>query len=117
MNSDRPSRAYSSIRSATSVWLPTSAVPAPPRSRPTPAHRLGGALGVAGEPAVQLAHPARALGLAVREPLLHLAYHRLVDAFDQPPGLPPGLVGGVPADDVQPGAGAPLASRLAGQAV
>src|SRR6266699_3000399 len=37
MNSDRPSRAYSSIRSATSTWLPTSAVPAPPRSRPTPA--------------------------------------------------------------------------------
>ena len=29
------------MRSATSEWLPTSAVPAPPRTSPTPAHRLG----------------------------------------------------------------------------
>jgi hypothetical protein len=40
MNSEMPSDAYSSIRSATWVWLPTSAVPAPPRTSPTPAHRL-----------------------------------------------------------------------------
>ena len=32
---------YSAIRSATSSWLPTSAVPAPPRTSPTPAHRFG----------------------------------------------------------------------------
>src|SRR5262245_52749270 len=35
MNSSIPSSAYSATRSATSVWLPTSAVPAPPRTSPT----------------------------------------------------------------------------------
>ena len=29
------------MRSATSSWLPTRAVPAPERTRPNPAHRLG----------------------------------------------------------------------------
>jgi len=32
-----PSAAYSLIRSATSSWLPTNAVPAPPRTSPIPA--------------------------------------------------------------------------------
>ena len=32
---------YSASLSATSSWLPTSAVPAPPRTRPTPDHRPG----------------------------------------------------------------------------
>jgi hypothetical protein len=41
MNSEMPSEAYSSIRSATCSWLPTRAVPAPPRSSPIPAHRFG----------------------------------------------------------------------------
>src|ERR1700742_728646 len=36
-----PRSAYSWMRSATCRGLPTSAVPAPPRTRPTPAHRLG----------------------------------------------------------------------------
>ena len=36
-----PRSAYSAIRSATSSWLPTRAVPAPPRTRPTPAQRFG----------------------------------------------------------------------------
>ena len=35
MNSEMPSDAYSSIRSATCSWLPTSAVPAPPRTSGT----------------------------------------------------------------------------------
>ena len=34
-------RRYSSMRSATVSGSPTSAVPAPPRTSPTPAHRLG----------------------------------------------------------------------------
>src|SRR5690606_5163806 len=40
-NSSMPTAWYSSIRSATSVWLPTNAVPAPPRTSPTPAHSPG----------------------------------------------------------------------------
>ncbi|CAM5328289.1 hypothetical protein SRIMM317S_01586 [Streptomyces rimosus subsp. rimosus] len=36
-----PRRWYWAIRSATSAWLPTRAVPAPPRTRPMPAQRLG----------------------------------------------------------------------------
>jgi hypothetical protein len=41
MNSSMPSAAYSSMRSATSSWLPTMAVPAPPRNSPMPAHSPG----------------------------------------------------------------------------
>lgn len=36
-----PSAAYSLIRAATVGPSPTSAVPAPPRTKPTPAHKLG----------------------------------------------------------------------------
>src|SRR5919205_1818146 len=41
MNSVIPSAWYSAMRCATSACDPTSAVPAPPRTRPTPAHRFG----------------------------------------------------------------------------
>ena len=67
--------------------------------------------------AVQVAHPALAFGLAAAQPLLHGADHRLVDALDQPVGLHPRLVRGVPGDDVQPDAVAQRAPGLAGQAV
>src|SRR3984957_19457990 len=74
-------------------------------------------LQVARRAAVQLAHPALPLGLTVRQPLLYLAYHRLVDALDQPAGLPPCLVRGVPGNDVQPDAVPQRAAGLPGQAV
>jgi hypothetical protein len=40
-NSSIPKSQYPAIRSATSSWLPTSAVPASPRTRPMPAHMFG----------------------------------------------------------------------------
>src|SRR5919108_2683740 len=41
MKWSKPTSWYSAMRSATSSWLPTRAVPAPLRTRPNPAHRLG----------------------------------------------------------------------------
>ena len=91
------------MRSATSAWLPTSAVPAPPRTRPIPAQRFGATVEAAAVAAlVQVAHAPLPLGLAPGQALLHGADRRVVDPLEQPVGDAPGLVGGVPGDDVQP---------------
>ena len=105
---------YSAIRSATSSWLPTSAVPAPPRTRPTPAHRFGRDLQAVGAPAVQRRHPPLALGL--RGPLDRLgARDRLrVEAVQQPVGLRPRLLGTVTGDHVEADAEAQLAAGRLG---
>ena len=77
-NSSIPSAWYSSIRSATSSWLPTSAVPAPPRTSPTPAQRPGETSSSVGAPAVQGEHAL--LALRARRAQLRLR------ALDRPPG-------------------------------
>src|SRR5580693_632997 len=92
MNSVMPSEAYSSIRPATFSWLPTRAVPAPPRTRPTLAHRLAGA-----------------------EDPLRLGDLGRVDVVEQPAGLGPGVLLGVPGDHVQPDAEAQRAALGRGQ--
>jgi hypothetical protein len=74
-------------------------------------------LQVVARTAVQFAHPAQALGLAVRQFPLHRADHRLVDALDQPVGLQPGLVRAVPGNHVQADAITQGAPGLASQAV
>ena len=83
-----PSSWYSSSRSATSLWLPTSAVPAPPRTRPTPDQRLGGSRGRAPRrsraPAVQVAHPLLADRLALTRASWALLDRRRVEAVEQP---------------------------------
>src|ERR1700744_6511520 len=96
MNSEMPMAAYSSMRSATSAWLPTSAVPAPPRTSPIPAHRFGATVRPRGAPP--------SLGLAPGQAFLHGADRGVVDPLEQPVGDAPGLIGGVPGDDVQPDA-------------
>ena len=56
MTWSKPISWYSDRRSATSSWLPTSAVPAPPRTRPKPAHRFGATTSFVAVAAVQGGH-------------------------------------------------------------
>lgn len=108
-----PRSAYSLMRSATSSWDPTRAVLAPPRARPTPAQRLGD-LQTVGAAAVEGEHPLLALGFAAMQSGLDLGDRLRRECVEQP-GLAPGVVGGVPADHMQPdpephGAACPAAS-------
>ncbi|GAB3933652.1 hypothetical protein GCM10027614_05060 [Micromonospora vulcania] len=64
---------------------------------------------------MQVEHPALPLGLAAAQAVLHRLDVRLGDAVEQAAGLCPGLLGGVPGDDVQPDAEAKLPPGLGGE--
>ena len=66
-------------------------------------------------PWLQLEHPALPLGLAAAQPCLDLLDRGRVDAGEQPVGLGPGLLGGVPGDGVHPDAEADLAALVGGE--
>ncbi len=87
--------------------------PAP--HQPDPGPQVGGHQQVRGVAAVQVEHPALALGLAAPQALLHAAYRLGVDALEQPPGHRPGLLRGVAGDDVQADAVLQGALALGGQ--
>ena len=65
--------------------------------------------------AVEVEHPALALGLAAAQPRLDLRDGLVVDAGEQPVGLGPGLLGGVAGDRVHPDAEPDLAALLLGE--
>ena len=100
-----PAAWYSLIRSATSSWLPTSAVPAPPRTRPMPAHRLGWISRPSRSPPPCRASirccPSDSLRAspACTDPTVSGS-----KPVEQPVRLRPRLLGGVAGDDVQPDA-------------
>ena len=105
MNVSMPSAAYSRIRAATVCGSPTSAVPAPCRTRPTPAHRFGAISSACRVRTWPLAISARltplTLRVEAREVGLGPRDGRVVQAIDQPLGLCPRLGIGRPHDDVQ----------------
>ena len=105
-----PSAMYSRIRAATVSGSPTSAVPAPPRTRPTPGPQVGADLELVAPAAVQPAHALLADRIHAREHGLRLGDARVVDVGDQPLGLRPGLGRGLADDDVQADAEAQLAA-------
>src|SRR4051795_1556030 len=130
MNSSMPASWYSAMRSATSSWLPTSAVPAPPRTSPTPAPprgrgaagdgriarpRVGGDDDPVAPSAVELEHPALALGLRRAQVRLRGGDRRRVHRVEQPPRLAPRLLGRVARDHVQADAVAQLAALPLGE--
>ena len=79
------------MRSATSRWLPTSAVPAPPRTSPIAGPQVGGDLQAVRGAAVQGQHAPLALRLAAGQSRLHRATVARVESRPAAVGLGPRL--------------------------
>ncbi len=114
----RPSAAYSSMRAATVCGSPTSAVPAPPRTRPTPAHRLGLNLKRLARCARRRPRAARPCGAGLPNPSARTRPARghglVVEPADQVLGGGPGGILGLAHDHVQADAELDRAAMLRG---
>ena len=101
-----PSAGYSSIRSATSSWLPTSAVPgaAADQAEPGPQVRVDHQPGRRADPPCSASIRCWPDRLARASACCALATRPGRGRVEQPLGLRPRLRGGVPGDHVQPDA-------------
>ena len=103
MNVSIPRSAYSRIRCATVAGSPTSAVPAPPRTSPTPAHRLGLTSNSSRLPRCNSPCAAGLRNQISRRPFA-LGDRLVVDVADEIVGCVPRFLFRLPHDHMQPNA-------------
>jgi len=99
-----PSAMYSFIRAATVSGSPTSAVPAPPRTRPTPGPEVRADFELITLSAMQLRNALLADRIHARKDLLCVGDGLIADMADEVVGRAPGRGIGLAHDDVQPDA-------------